>query len=61
MKVNKKYIKESSIDEFWYQLREGYIEVDKICKNKEDALKVKEAVEILKELDDAIMEVMEEE
>jgi len=47
--------------EFWYDLTiGGYLKPEKMCKNKEDAKKVREAIEIVKEFEDSCNEQIED-
>lgn len=43
-------------DDFFYSLREGYINLEKILVDKEDIEKVKEAVELLTTLEEELEE-----
>ncbi len=59
MEINKR-CKVSSGD-FWYDLTDGgYLDVYKICKNKEDAERVKNAIEVVKEFQSSCEEQIED-
>lgn len=49
-----------STGDFWYDLTDGgYIKPDKICKNPQDAKKVKEAIAIIKDFENSCEEQIE--
>ena len=51
---------EFSTSDFWYDLTKGgYLPPDEICKNKEDAKKVKQAVRIVRDFEEACEEQIE--
>ena len=57
MKVKKDCGASSS--EYWYDLQEGYLDPDKICSNKKDAAKIKEAIETINDFLDSCIDQIE--
>ena len=56
MKIKKD--KEVNMDcDFWYDLTiGGYIDPDELCANKEDAVRVNEAIQVIREFQDSLNE-----
>lgn len=45
-----------SMNGFWYDLVEGYLNPDEICRNKKDAIKIKKAIAIIQDFENSCEE-----
>lgn len=55
----KSFIKEvlTSSDDFWYSLTNGYVNYESLFANSEDLQKIREAIDILEEVQQVVKEI----
>lgn len=58
MKMNWKFKKNVKVvcEDFWYDLNEGYIKLEKLIEDKEQLQKLSEAIKLVKSFEEALEE-----